>query len=183
MISPELRARVSAWIADDPDQRDAGELRELLGRAESGAAGTGEQDAGEPGAGAMTAQAAAAELADRFAGRLRFGTAGLRGAVGAGPNRMNRAVVRATTAALAAWLPARGRERPWRGRARPWRRPARPMREWSSAGTRGTDRRTSPRRLPVCWPAPGSGCACRRARALPRGWRSRCATWARRPAS
>src|SRR5579875_2473820 len=108
MISPELRARVSAWIADDPDQRDAGELRELLGRAESGAAGTGEQDAGEPGAGAMTAQAAAAELADRFAGRLRFGTAGLRGAVGAGPNRMNRAVVRATTAALAAWLLARG---------------------------------------------------------------------------
>ena len=33
-----------------------------------------------------------------------FGTAGLRGAVGAGPNRMNRAVVRAATAALADWL-------------------------------------------------------------------------------
>jgi phosphomannomutase len=43
-------------------------------------------------------------LRDRFAGRLRFGTAGLRGAVGAGPNRMNRAVVRAATAAVAGWL-------------------------------------------------------------------------------
>jgi phosphomannomutase len=45
-----------------------------------------------------------ADLADRFRGRLTFGTAGLRGAVGAGPARMNRAVVRATTAALAQWL-------------------------------------------------------------------------------
>ena len=43
-------------------------------------------------------------MTDRFAGRLEFGTAGLRGAVGAGPNRMNRAVVRGTTAALAGWL-------------------------------------------------------------------------------
>ena len=44
---------------------------------------------------------------DRFGGRLEFGTAGLRGAVAAGPNRMNRAVVRGTTAALAGWLRAR----------------------------------------------------------------------------
>jgi phosphomannomutase len=44
------------------------------------------------------------ELRDRFADRLHFGTAGLRGVVAAGPNRMNRAVVRATTAAVAAWL-------------------------------------------------------------------------------
>src|SRR5205085_4927462 len=36
--------------------------------------------------------------------RLEFGTAGLRGAVAGGPNRMNRAVVRAATAALAGWL-------------------------------------------------------------------------------
>jgi phosphomannomutase len=103
MISPELRAQVSAWIADDPDQRDAEELRGLLARAESSTAAVGGADAA-----ASLAQDAAAELADRFAGRLRFGTAGLRGAVGAGPNRMNRAVVRATTAALAAWLLARG---------------------------------------------------------------------------
>ncbi len=43
-------------------------------------------------------------MADRFAGRLQFGTAGLRGAIGAGPNRMNRAVVRAATAGLSRWL-------------------------------------------------------------------------------
>jgi phosphomannomutase len=75
-----LRAEVQAWIDDDPDERDRTELRELL---ETGAS---------------------AELADRFAGRLTFGTAGLRGAVAAGPNRMNRAVVRAATAAVAGWL-------------------------------------------------------------------------------
>src|SRR5262249_58557403 len=47
---------------------------------------------------------AGVELRDRSAGRLAFGTAGLRGAIGAGPNRMNRAVVRAATAAVAGWL-------------------------------------------------------------------------------
>ena len=87
MLSSDLRSRVSAWIADDPDEADRAELTTLL---------------------ADPSDEAAAELADRFAGRLEFGTAGLRGAVGAGPNRMNRAVVRATTAALAAWL--RGRD-------------------------------------------------------------------------
>ncbi len=44
------------------------------------------------------------ELRDRFADRLHFGTAGLRGVVAAGPNRINRAVVRAATAAVASWL-------------------------------------------------------------------------------
>jgi phosphomannomutase len=81
-----LRARVAAWIAEDPDPADRAELAALLAEDEP---------------------AAQAELADRFAGRLVFGTAGLRGAVAAGPNRMNRAVVRATTAALAAWLTRR----------------------------------------------------------------------------
>ncbi len=83
MVTDELRAKVSAWIADDPDEADRAELTAML---------------------ADDRDEAAAELADRFAGRLEFGTAGLRGAVGAGPNRMNRAIVRATTAALAAWL-------------------------------------------------------------------------------
>jgi phosphomannomutase len=79
-VDAGLRAAVEAWIADDPDERDQEELRGLVAR-----------DAGE-------------ELRDRFTGRLTFGTAGLRGAVGAGPNRMNRAVVRAATAAVAGWL-------------------------------------------------------------------------------
>ncbi len=86
LTEAELRVEVEAWTADDPDAGDRDELRALLDRALLGAAGAG------------------AELRDRFAGRLRFGTAGLRGAVGAGPNRMNRAVVRAATAAVAGWL-------------------------------------------------------------------------------
>ena len=90
MISDDLHRDVLAWMADDPDERDRAELSALL-RSATGA------DAGE-------AQRAAAEISDRFAGRLEFGTAGLRGAVAAGPNRMNRAVVRGTTAALAGWL-------------------------------------------------------------------------------
>jgi phosphomannomutase len=89
-LATELRSRVAAWLSDDPDQRDRDELATLVRAADGGDAGAG------------------AELADRFAGRLEFGTAGLRGAIGAGPNRMNRAVVRAATAALARWLARRG---------------------------------------------------------------------------
>ena len=88
---PEFRAVVEAWIADDPDPGDRAELRGLLDRAGA--------DAGSP-----AGEAALAELRDRFAGRLEFGTAGLRGVVAAGPNRMNRAVVRGATAAVAGWL-------------------------------------------------------------------------------
>jgi phosphomannomutase len=83
----ELRERVEAWVADDPDPGDRAELRGLADRAFGGADAT-----------------ALAELRDRFAARLEFGTAGLRGVVAAGPNRMNRAVVRAATAAVAGWL-------------------------------------------------------------------------------
>ncbi|MDR2988241.1 MAG: phospho-sugar mutase, partial [Nocardiopsaceae bacterium] len=93
MIGDELDRQVTAWLADDPDDRDRAELSALL-RAANG------QDSGS----AADATQAAAELTDRFSGRLEFGTAGLRGAVAAGPNRMNRAVVRGTTAALAGWL-------------------------------------------------------------------------------
>ncbi len=94
-VDSGLRAAAGAWTADDPDPRDQEELRGLLARA-SGEAGGAE--------GADGAFEAAEDLRDRFAGRLTFGTAGLRGAVGAGPNRMNRAVVRAATAAVAGWL-------------------------------------------------------------------------------
>jgi phosphomannomutase len=92
VLAPELASQVEAWIADDPDEADRAELAELV------------RLAAQSDQAAQAAQAALAELADRFSGRLEFGTAGLRGAVGAGPNRMNRAVVRGTTAALAGWL-------------------------------------------------------------------------------
>jgi phosphomannomutase len=83
VIPADLPARVRAWIADDPDPATRDGLRALL---------------------ASRDQADQDELADRFAARLTFGTAGLRGAIGGGPNRMNRAVVRAATAAVASWL-------------------------------------------------------------------------------
>lgn len=47
---------------------------------------------------------AVVELEQLFDGRIAFGTAGLRAAVGPGPNRMNRLVVRQTTAGLMRWL-------------------------------------------------------------------------------
>jgi phosphomannomutase len=83
MNTEELRAQAARWLAADPDERDRAELAALL---------------------ADDSADAAAELADRFSGRLKFGTAGLRGAVGAGPSRMNAANVAAATAALAGWL-------------------------------------------------------------------------------
>jgi phosphomannomutase len=75
----DLRARAERWIAADPDPATREELRYLLARP----------DLDE------------SDLADRFAGSLEFGTAGLRGVLGAGPNRMNRAVVARATWALA----------------------------------------------------------------------------------
>ncbi|WP_337060124.1 phospho-sugar mutase [Kineococcus sp. G2] len=85
-LPDDLRERALAWVADDPDEGDRAELRAVLAAAEGGDA------------------AAAADLADRFSGALEFGTAGLRGAVGAGEHRMNRAVVQRAAAGLGAWL-------------------------------------------------------------------------------
>jgi phosphomannomutase len=79
MDLPELRALVERWMSDDPDPRTREELRSLLGATDP----------------------SATDLPDRFAGALEFGTAGLRGVLGAGPNRMNRAVVARTTWGLA----------------------------------------------------------------------------------
>ncbi len=76
----ELRAAAEAWAAEDPDPHTRSEVESLL------AAGD------------------AIALADRFGARLEFGTAGLRGKLGAGPNRMNRALVRRAAAGLARYL-------------------------------------------------------------------------------
>lgn len=79
-MTPELRRTALAWIDQDPDPETRDELQALL-------------DAGDD-----------AEVAERFAGRLQFGTAGLRGELGAGPLRMNRVVVAQAAAGLAAYL-------------------------------------------------------------------------------
>src|SRR3954468_12307218 len=83
-----LLERARAWLADDPDDITRAELAQVIADVEGGADAT--------------------DLADRFSGTLEFGTAGLRGAVGAGPNRMNRAVVTRAAAGLAAYLKEQG---------------------------------------------------------------------------
>jgi phosphomannomutase len=79
-IPADLRERTEAWIAADPDKTTRTELAALLE--------AGDHD----------------ELYERMNGSLEFGTAGLRGRVEAGSNRMNRAVVIRTTRGLAEYL-------------------------------------------------------------------------------
>lgn len=89
-MTQQVRAAAGAWLAADPDPHTRAELESLLAAADSDAA-------------------AAGELQLRFEERLRFGTAGLRAPLGAGPARMNRVVVRQATAAVMATLPAGAR--------------------------------------------------------------------------
>lgn len=75
-----LEEKFSAWLARDPDPATRATLQQLLDENNT------------------------AKLEDCFSDRLAFGTAGLRGVVGVGPNRMNRLVVRETTAGLGRYL-------------------------------------------------------------------------------
>jgi phosphomannomutase len=83
-MNPTLRAEVQAWIADDPDPKTAAQLQSLLDAEDETA------------------------LSKYFNGFLQFGTAGLRGPIGPGPSRMNRAVVGRTAAGIASYMKKRG---------------------------------------------------------------------------
>ncbi len=76
----DLIRRAEDWIAGDPDPQTRSELQALIDASDID------------------------ELEARLDGPLSFGTAGIRGQVGAGPNRMNRAVVIRTTSGLASYL-------------------------------------------------------------------------------
>lgn len=72
----------NSWLAQDPDPKTRAELEALI------------------------AQGDQLELESRFSSTLQFGTAGLRGELGAGPNRMNRIVVARAALAIARFLKA-----------------------------------------------------------------------------
>lgn len=75
-----MKTEIARWLARDPDPKTREELQQLIDTNNE------------------------AELAERFSGRLAFGTAGLRGIVGAGPNRMNRLVIQETATGLGRYL-------------------------------------------------------------------------------
>src|SRR5689334_25246946 len=82
MDSADLLRRARAWAEHDPDPDARAEIEALVSSPDP----------------------SSTDLADRFGGSLEFGTAGLRGVIGAGPNRMNRAVVLRTTWGLSRYL-------------------------------------------------------------------------------
>ena len=80
MSLQELKEQALAWLSQDPDPETRAELQALIDN---------DDEAG---------------LTSRFHTRLEFGTAGLRGELGAGPNRMNRVLVAQTAAGLGNYL-------------------------------------------------------------------------------
>ncbi len=83
-LTAGLTDKVAAWLAIDPDPATRAELEHLM--------------ADDP-----------ERAAALFDGRVAFGTAGLRAAMGPGPTRMNRVVVAQATAGVMRWLPAGAR--------------------------------------------------------------------------
>jgi phosphomannomutase len=79
-MTADPTADARAWLAADPDPATRAELEKLLAAGDESA------------------------VANRFSGRLQFGTAGMRGELGAGPMRMNRLTVRRATAGLVRYL-------------------------------------------------------------------------------
>lgn len=75
-----MMEQVTHWLEKDPDPRTREELQHLIDIKQF------------------------EELEDRFSQRLEFGTAGLRGKVGCGPNRMNRLVIQETATGLGHYL-------------------------------------------------------------------------------
>lgn len=75
-----MMENVTRWLEKDPDPHTREELQHLIDAK------------------------AFAELDERFSQRLEFGTAGLRGKVGCGPNRMNRLVIQETATGLGHYL-------------------------------------------------------------------------------
>ncbi|GGV62264.1 phosphomannomutase [Streptomyces longisporoflavus] len=104
----ELIARAKAWLAEDPDPETREELAKLIETAATAATAATADSTDTTGAAGTEDTAATEELAARFTGTLQFGTAGLRGELGAGPMRMNRSVVIRAAAGLAAYLKDRG---------------------------------------------------------------------------
>jgi phosphomannomutase len=89
-LPDDLLSTITAWTQQDPDPVTRSQADDLIYAAKTGDL------------------AAVAELTDAFTGRLQFGTAGLRGPLGPGPNRMNRVVVGQAAAGLAGYLLDRG---------------------------------------------------------------------------
>jgi len=88
VLSKVTRERIEQWLSSDLDPASRREVQQLLDRGDE------------------------AELEDRFASDMEFGTGGLRGVMAAGANRMNPYTVARATQGLATYIHSRKRRRP-----------------------------------------------------------------------